>query len=171
MLQKYFPTIWFCSRIQRLTSGVGQIRVTRFRLPEAGNNIPVKTITDENSKWMAKLSTPAATSEATPYTVTISGSNTIILNNILIGEVWLLSGQSNMDMPMQGYSDAPVEGGSQAISSANFPHIRLITISKNSTAEPQDEIVNSSNLLWKECAPSVVQNIQRRRIFLWPGTS
>src|SRR5450759_1315675 len=51
------------------------------------------TVVSENAKWQVYVSTPAA---GGPYTITIKGYNTIVLENVLIGEVWVCSGQSNM---------------------------------------------------------------------------
>src|SRR5215218_9371178 len=53
------------------------------------------TVVSENAKWQLAVNTPAA---GGPYTITIKGNNTIVLENVLIGEVWICSGQSNMEM-------------------------------------------------------------------------
>src|SRR6476661_4108244 len=53
------------------------------------------TVVTENAKWQLAVNTPAA---GGPYTITIKGNNTIVLENVLIGEVWICSGQSNMEM-------------------------------------------------------------------------
>ena len=121
------------------------------------NNTTVKTVAGEQNKWIALLQTPVAKTDGTTYTLTVSGRSKITFSNILIGEVWLLSGQSNMEMPLSGWTDAPVEGSLQAISSANFPNIRLITINKKSTGTPQSDITNSSTQKWKVCSPATIQ--------------
>ncbi|HEX9600072.1 MAG TPA: sialate O-acetylesterase, partial [Mariniflexile sp.] len=57
--------------------------------------------TDSYGKWLLKVKTPEA--DYTTYNITVSqGENSITINNILIGEVWLCSGQSNMEMPLKG---------------------------------------------------------------------
>ena len=61
---------------------------------------------DSNGKWKASVSTPEA---GGPYSITLSDGEKTVLNNILIGEVWICSGQSNMEMPMKGFKMQPVE--------------------------------------------------------------
>ena len=82
-----------------------------------------------SGKWKAKISTPVA---GGPYTITIiSRSNTIVLENILIGEVWICSGQSNMEMSnTQHIKD---EG-----SKSNNDKIRFFTVAKKTAEYPQD---------------------------------
>lgn len=57
-------------------------------------------VSDNSGKWKLQLQTPAA---GGPFTLTASGSTTIIIKDVQIGEVWLCAGQSNMEMPMKGY--------------------------------------------------------------------
>ncbi len=122
------------------------------------NNETVKVATGDNTKWLAKLNTPAAKTDGTYYTVTIKGTNTITLSNVLVGEVWLLSGQSNMEMPLQGWGpDMPVEGSADAIATANFPNIRLLTVKRINAAEPQEDITNNENSLWVKCSPNTAK--------------
>ncbi|MCU0388816.1 MAG: hypothetical protein MUE71_09445 [Chitinophagaceae bacterium] len=82
----------------------------------------ITTQTDKNGKWQVKIKTPEA---GGPYELTIKGSNEIVLQNILIGEVWLCSGQSNMEMPLKGFKDQPVNGSEEAIANAANAKIRL----------------------------------------------
>ena len=99
-----------------------------IKITGSWNNETVKVITSDNTKWLAKLTTPAAKTDETSYSVTIAGTNTITLSNVLIGEVWLLSGQPNMSMPLQGWGVDIVEGSAEAIATANFPNIRILTV-------------------------------------------
>ena len=93
------------------------------------DNHTEKTVADSESNWQVKVQTPAA---GGPFTITIKGYNTIELTDILIGEVWLCSGQSNMEWtPAAG-----VEGGEEAIRTADQPKIRLFTVN-NRTASDQ----------------------------------
>ena len=121
------------------------------------NNITVKTVTNEQNKWIAILQTPVAKTDGSEYTLSVSGRSKITFSNVLIGEVWLLSGQSNMEMPLGGWTDAPVEGSAQAISSADYPNIRLITINKKNAGIPQKDITNSASQKWKVCTPATAQ--------------
>ena len=92
---------------------------------------------DAKGHWRVKMLTPVA--GFTPHTLTISDGKSVTLNNILIGEVWICSGQSNMEMPMRGYRDQPVEGGPEAIASSTNQGIRCFTMKKNSKTTPQDD--------------------------------
>ena len=90
----------------------------------------VDTVTAFNSgKWKAKISTPSA---GGPYTITIQGRrNTIVLENILIGEVWICSGQSNMEM-------SNTQQIKDELSNANNNNIRFFTVAKTTSEYPQD---------------------------------
>ena len=130
------------------------------------NNKTVNAATDSNKKWILKLITPAAKTDGTSYTVTIKGKNTIILNNVLIGEVWLLSGQSNMEMPLEGWAGATVEGGAQAIASASYPNIRLLIVGNKSSSTPLANIEpNWTTGTWTACSPTSVRTFSAAGYF------
>ncbi len=74
------------------------------------------TISDSKGSWLLKVNTPAA---GGPYQIAISDGEVLTLNNILIGEVWFCSGQSNMEMPMPGFPRQPVKGSNRVIAKAN----------------------------------------------------
>lgn len=124
------------------------------------NQKTVTAITDEHNKWIARLQTPEAKTDGSSYSVTIQGKNTIVLNDVLIGEVWLLSGQSNMDMPLGNWSwaNTVIEGSAQAIATANFSNIRLITVNRKSASIPQTDITNSSAQKWQVCTPTTAKS-------------
>jgi sialate O-acetylesterase len=92
---------------------------------------------DGNGYWKLKVQTPAAS--YTPYTVSVTDGKPLVLKNVLIGEVWICSGQSNMEMPMKGFFNQPVEGGPDAIAHSNNRGIRCFTAKKSSKATPQDD--------------------------------
>lgn len=73
------------------------------------------TTSGKNGKWEVKISTPVA---GGPYSISISDGEEIVLNNVLIGEVWFCSGQSNMEMPMRGFDRQPVAGSNTVIAKA-----------------------------------------------------
>jgi sialate O-acetylesterase len=80
--------------------------------------------------------------------MTVKGKNTIDVKNILVGEVWGCSGQSNMEFGMSGAHDASVE-----IPKANYPKIRLFTVKKHVAFEPQADCEGE----WAECTPDTVK--------------
>ena len=67
----------------------------------------IKIIADESGNWKTSFATPATDGKS--QTITISDGKTITLKNILLGELWFCSGQSNMEMPMKGFKNQPVE--------------------------------------------------------------
>lgn len=104
--------------------------------------------TNDSGKWETRLRTPTA---GGPYTLTVSGKNKIQLNDIMIGEVWICSGQSNMVMPLKGYTNQPTYGAGDAILDANQSNIRMYTAARVPSVLPlQDlegtwEISNTEN--------------------------
>jgi len=89
-----------------------------------------KTIkADADGNWMVKIYTPIA---GGPYELEVVGKNTVTLKNVLIGEVWLASGQSNMEMRLckNGRCDAGVIGYEKELAQADNPNLRLYTVRK-----------------------------------------
>ncbi|MHC1705714.1 MAG: sialate O-acetylesterase [Tenuifilaceae bacterium] len=74
------------------------------------------TNADSKGFWLLRVNTPEA---GGPYQISISDGEVLVLNNILIGEVWFCSGQSNMEMPMRGFDRQPIKGGNNVIAKAN----------------------------------------------------
>lgn len=97
-----------------------------------------------DGKWMTRIGPFAA---GGPYTLTVSGPQIMTLNNILVGDVWICSGQSNMEMGIGNVKDAQ-----QEIAAANYPNIRLFTVPKTVAAEPQSGV----NSQWQACNPQTV---------------
>jgi sialate O-acetylesterase len=109
------------------------------------NNYEVKVIADNQANWSLKFKTPMA---GGPYQIKIKGYNEIVLNDVLIGEVWLCSGQSNMEWTPR----AGIEGGEDAIKNANFPEIRLFTVDVRSAINPQGDLGGK----WLVCSPETM---------------
>ena len=103
--------------------------------------------------WKVAVATPAAS--YTPYTVTIScGKDKVSLDNVLIGEVWLCSGQSNMEMPMAGWSFQPVEDGAEEIRESNrYPFVRMIYLERSESPEPKEDCNGTWRCAGGEFAP------------------
>ena len=107
---------------------------------------------DANGAWRVKIATPAAS--FTPYTLTISDGKAVTVGNILIGEVWLCSGQSNMEMPMKGFRNEPIADGGEAIATSANNGIRCFTVNKISKASPQDDCIGN----WEIASPQNTPN-------------
>jgi len=110
------------------------------------------TQSDREGKWLIEISTPGAS--YTPYHITISDGEAVTLRNILIGEVWLCSGQSNMEMPLNGFFNCPIMDSNQTIAEAgNYPAIRFATIPKTAALTPQENVPGK----WMESNPENAQ--------------
>ncbi len=109
-------------------------------------NKQLKTITaNKDGKWMLKLEPET---EGGPYELIIKGKNTIRIKNVLVGEVWVCSGQSNMEWTVgqsQNYKEEQA--------SANNPNIRQIKITKDINSTPQDNFKESA---WQVCDSGTV---------------
>ena len=113
------------------------------------------TVADETGNWMVKLNTPKADNKS--HTVTVkSKKNTIEIEDVLLGEVWLASGQSNMEMPMKGFRYAKihelVEGAEEEIANANYPEIRMFTVKRIIAFESQENTEGN----WAVCSPETL---------------
>lgn len=103
-----------------------------------------------DGKWKTSVKTPAA---GGPYTITLSDGEKTVLDNILIGEVWICSGQSNMEMPMKGFKNQPVEGAVADILHSTDKQLRLFTVKRNSRFAPVDTVSGK----WNEAGPASVR--------------
>ncbi len=101
-----------------------------------------------DSTWRVKLKTAKA---GGPYEVKLQiGDSTIGYKNVMLGEVWLCSGQSNMEMPLQGWPpDNPIQNSDQEIQAANYPDIRLFSVLRAVSAEREFNCVGT----WSGCNP------------------
>lgn len=95
------------------------------------------TITDEQGNWKLKVSTPTA---GGPYSLKIEGSDKIKLTHVYIGEVWVCSGQSNMERTLLGRKNEPVEGSEEMITNSKNDKIRFFTINKKSSKYPSKDL-------------------------------
>lgn len=107
---------------------------------------------DANGKWKAWIETPSA---GGPYSLTVSDGKALTLKNILIGEVWFCSGQSNMEMPVKGFKGQPIVGSNEAILKSLNKNIRLYTVPRSVKVSPQD---TSKTSAWQEAFPETVSN-------------
>ena len=98
--------------------------------------------TDSNGRWSIYLSPMTA---GGPYTLAVAGSKTVIVKDVLVGEVWVASGQSNMAYALSGAT-----GGPEEVAKANYPEIRLFMVPKKIAVDPQE---NTQPAAWKICTP------------------
>jgi sialate O-acetylesterase len=119
-----------------------------------------KTKVAENGKWSVILPTPEA---GGPYTITISARDTsITINNVLIGDVWFCSGQSNMEMPLAGWPPKDtIMYSAKTIRSASIPEIRLFNVQKRVAGEPVDDCSGK----WEICSPESVKQFSATAFF------
>ena len=101
-----------------------------------------------DSLWTVKVKTGKA---GGPYTITISDGDKLVLDNILLGEVWVCSGQSNMEMPLCGFIGQKVEGGAEEIMHASaHPEIRLFKVPMTASDTPAEDCPGA----WKQASPA-----------------
>jgi len=133
---------------------------------DPGTNIKISSTWGEETEvksgsdghWKTKISTPDA---GGPYSVTIRGSEVIVLNEVLCGEVWLCSGQSNMEMPVKGYRNQPITGSNEAILHSKNTQLRVFQIDKQPSAVPMDDVKGK----WQAAAASTTPNFSATAYF------
>jgi len=113
---------------------------------------------DKNGEWTLKIQTPTA---GGPYSIDINGSDAIELKDVMIGEVWLCSGQSNMEMPVKGFLNQPVIGSQDAILNGNNNNLRVFKIERNQTLEPIDTVDGD----WKIASTATVGDFSATAYF------
>jgi sialate O-acetylesterase len=109
------------------------------------NHQTITTKADKAGKWIIKLSNENA---GGPYVLTVKGKNVVIFNNVMVGEVWICSGQSNMEMPIAGWGK--INNYEKEIAAANYPMIRHIKVANTVSTIPNDNIPAAN---WEICSP------------------
>ena len=107
--------------------------------------------TDAAGAWKTKVPTPKA---GGPYNITFNDGETTILKDVLIGEVWICSGQSNMEMPLEGWGK--IKNYKAEIALADHPNIRLLNVEKITSTQPLPEAKFLKG--WQPCSPETVAN-------------
>ena len=128
------------------------------RVTTSWNNKSYTAHADKDGNWKLKVSTPVA---GGPFAVTLSDGKALTLKNVMIGEVWVCSGQSNMEMPMKGFRNQPVAGSNEYIATSSNVQIRLITVPKVSSLTNLDDFKGS----WKTCEPENVSEFSATAYF------
>ena len=135
-----------------------------------------QTAADGSGNWKVML--PPLTAGG-PFLLQVRGTKTVLLKDIMIGEVWVFSGQSNMTFALSG-----TEGAATQIPAANHPEIRLFTVPEQSTLTPQQNVTAR----WELCTPDTARKFSAVAYFFgralyqqlhvpiglihssWPGT-
>jgi sialate O-acetylesterase len=109
-------------------------------------NASAKTKVNDDGLWKTKIKTIKA---GGPYEVKIKiGDSTIVFKNVMLGEVWLCSGQSNMEMPLEGWPpQSVIQNSAEEIKDANYPDIRLFNVTKAVSNTPEFNCAGR----WAEC--------------------
>ncbi len=112
-----------------------------------------RTRTAPNGRWRVTLRTPAVEAAArhTAHTITIRGSNEIVVRDVLIGEVWLASGQSNMEMSLDPTAFG-VRDGAREVADAHWPEIRFFRVARAFAPGPLDDVQGH----WQVCSPETI---------------
>src|SRR5690606_4063329 len=95
----------------------------RERIEVTFQNKTYTTRADKAGQWKLKMASAEA---GGPFVLTVKGKNTITVQDVLVGDVWLLGGQSNMEWPL-----SQTIGGEDSIKAADYPQIRLFEVGKN----------------------------------------
>lgn len=112
----------------------------------------------KNGYWKIALD---ASEAGGPYELTIKGKNTIRISDVLVGEVWLCSGQSNMEMPVKGNKGQPINGSNLAILNSENTQIRLFKVERKISQTP----LNTCEGTWKSASPATVRNFSATAYF------
>lgn len=146
--QKDFATLW-----GKGESGKTITVVTSWDGKRYQSKIDIK------GNWKLKVKTPSA---GGPFTLTFDDGVPLKLSNVMIGEVWLCSGQSNMEMPLAGWGK--VKNYQLEIANAKYTMIRIMKVKKAISSYPLDH-VESSTMGWQECSPATIGNFSATAYF------
>ena len=105
----------------------------------------------KDGRFQVTVQTPEA---GGPYTITFMDGDIIQLTNVMIGEVWICSGQSNMEMQMKGFKQQPVEGTTEELLRCRDDQLRLFTVKRNASLTPVDDVTGQ----WSEANSASVRD-------------
>jgi sialate O-acetylesterase len=127
---------------------VGERVTATLRSANGDADETASATTDSLGHWSLYLLPRPAGGGA--YTLTVAGSNTVTVSDLLMGDVWLASGQSNMEMPLVGFpGSAVLKNGAEEIKAANHPEIRLLHEAKRFSYFPMQD----QDAIWQICTP------------------
>jgi sialate O-acetylesterase len=141
------------------------VKIPIWGTEKPGQKITVKihqhsktTTADRNGKWRVNL---AAMKAGGPYELTVSGTETITFKNVMIGEVWLCSGQSNMEMPLVS-TWAPVNNFKAEVAAANYPDLRFFIVKRAKSTKPRADVESEG---WRVCDSISVKSFSATAYF------
>ena len=118
------------------------------------NNKTYSAIADSEGKWKITIPTPKGSFQK--YSLTISDGEPVVLSNVVVGEVWLASGQSNMQMPVESWRAQRIN--QEDIENASkYADVRLLQVSR-ATGMVEHDYFSADFDKWKESAPETVRN-------------
>ena len=127
------------------------------------NGASLTAMADPWGRWSLYLPTMSANATGQPLTVQGLG-NTLTLANVVLGDVWFCSGQSNMEYPIEMWPLEPTSPTAAAdVAAANYPGLRLFRANKDVKAAPQEDL--SAGVRWKVCTPANVPGFSRLAYF------
>ena len=107
---------------------------------------------DDEGNWIAEMET---TGSKEPQSISLKSNNSsLTLGNVLFGEVWLCSGQSNMQQPVKGYFGQPTFGSNMAIVKSNNPKLRLFSVDRIGSKTPTEDVPGYT--AWEPASPENV---------------
>lgn len=115
------------------------------------------TVTNKKGKWQLLLQPENA---GGPYQLIVTGKNKLNLQNILVGEVWICSGQSNMEMPIAGWGK--INNYEKEIANADYSFIRHIKVPNTTSADLKEDIARGD---WKVCSPATAADFSATAYF------
>lgn len=115
---------------------------------------------DPQGKWKTEVATPVA---GGPYSITISDGKKVKLSNVMIGEVWVCSGQSNMEMQVEGWGKV-MNYQQEKEEAENYPNIRFLLVEKATSPQPINEIKAAENG-WQVCTSKSVADFSAAGYF------
>lgn len=125
----------------------------KFTIKTSWLTNPIQVTADKTGEWLVKAAT---TDSKEPQSIKINGKKQeISIDHILFGEVWICSGQSNMEIPISGFVGQPVYGSQDAIANANDADIRLFTVTKQASISTENHL--GANRGWQSVNPESVK--------------
>lgn len=123
------------------------------KLSVSWNEPGVSAKVGKDGRWMAKVRTPKAGFK--PLSITFDDGEKTTINNVLAGEVWVCAGQSNMEMPIRGFEQCPVEGYNEVVAqTVQYPYVRHVKVPSVRSMKPLDD----AQCHWEDCDAAHVAN-------------